>query len=73
VLSHFLNFVIVLSHFVFHRRFCDFLSHFLRHRGGGGRGADMRGAGHRRMRPSLAGRRGAKEAGVPTGEVLRSK
>jgi hypothetical protein len=47
-----------------------FLSHFVRHRGGGGRGAGGRGAGHRRMRPSPAGRRGAEEAGAPVGEAM---
>jgi hypothetical protein len=50
-----------------------FLSHFVRRKGGGGRGADGRGAGHRRMWPLPVGKRGAEEAGAPTGEVLRSE
>jgi hypothetical protein len=44
-----------------------FLSHFVRRRGGRGSGAGGRGVGHRRMRPSLTGRRGAEEAGALTG------
>jgi hypothetical protein len=33
-------------------------------------GAGRRGAGHRRMRPSPAGRRGMEEAETPAGEVM---
>jgi hypothetical protein len=44
-----------------------FLSHFVRRRGEGGRGISGRGVGHRRMQPSLSGRRGAEEAGVSAG------
>jgi hypothetical protein len=62
VFSHSLYFVIVLSHFVFSsvilwfsQSFYDFLSHFMRHRGGGGRGIGGRGAGCRRTQRSLTG------------------
>jgi hypothetical protein len=34
------------------------------------RGRGGRGAGHRRMRPSPAGRRRAEEAGAPVGEAM---
>jgi hypothetical protein len=38
--------------------------------GGGGRSTDGRGAGHRTMRRSLAGTRGAEEAGALVGEAM---
>jgi hypothetical protein len=44
-----------------------FLSHFVRRRR---QGAGRRGAGHRRMRPSPAGRCGMEEAETPAGEVM---
>jgi hypothetical protein len=47
-----------------------FLSYFVRRMGEGGRGNGGRGAGHRRMRPSPAGRRGAEEARAPVGEAM---
>jgi hypothetical protein len=77
VLSHSLNFAIVLSHFVcfigdfvISSAILCFLSHFVRHRGRGGRGASGRGAGHRRMHPSPAGRCGVEEAGALVGEAM---
>jgi hypothetical protein len=48
----------------------SFLNHFVRCRGGGGRGASGRGAGYRRMRPLPAGRHGAEEAVASTGEAM---
>jgi hypothetical protein len=42
----------------------------VRRRGGGGRGAARGDAGHRRMRPSSTGRRGAEEAVAPAGEAM---
>jgi hypothetical protein len=42
LLSHSLDFAIVLSHLCFPQWFYDFLSHFVRHRGGGGRGVGGR-------------------------------
>jgi hypothetical protein len=54
---------------LFPQSFNDFLSYFVRHRGGEGRGVDGRGVGCRRTRHSPAGRRGAEEVGVLAREV----
>jgi hypothetical protein len=42
----------------------------MRHRGGGDRDAGGRDDGHRRMRRSLAGTRGAEEARASVGETV---
>jgi hypothetical protein len=42
----------------------------VRHRGGGGRRADGRGTGRRRMRHSLVGTHEAEEVGAPMGEAM---
>jgi hypothetical protein len=65
VLNHSLDFVIVISHFVFSSVILCFLSHFVRRRGAG-----VRGAGHRRMQPSPVGRRRAEEEGASVGEAM---
>jgi hypothetical protein len=48
---------------VFHQSFCEA-------QGGGSRGTDGRGAGHRRMRPSPVGRCGVEEEGALAGEAM---
>jgi hypothetical protein len=54
----------------FPQSFYDFLSYFVRHKGGGGRNIGGRGAKCRRTRRSPARRRGAKEAGTLAGEEM---
>jgi hypothetical protein len=67
MLSHFVFSLVILC---FPLSFCVFLCHFVRHMGGGGRSTDGRGAGHRMMRCSMAGTRGAEEAGALVGEAM---
>jgi hypothetical protein len=64
------SFCVFISDFMISSIILCFLNHFVRHRGGGGRGTSGRGAGRRRMRHSPAGRRGVEEAGAPVGEVM---
>jgi hypothetical protein len=54
----------------FPQSFHDFLSHFVRHGDGGGRGAGGRGAGCKRTQRSPVGRSGEEEAVALVGEAM---